>query len=102
MSGLLVGCDPGRGRPAGRHSGLRPDRLALSGGAHHLRPRADQLHDALDEPLDLPAGDRVPRPCFRGIDTLTAMTLVTELHDIRRFTSARALMAYIGLVPLRR
>jgi transposase len=30
------------------------------------------------------------------------MTLVTELHDIRRFDSARALMGYIGLVPSER
>jgi transposase len=37
--------------------------------------------------------------CFRGIDTLTAMVLLAELHDIRRFPSARALMAYVGLVP---
>ena len=37
--------------------------------------------------------------CFRGIDTLTAMTLVTEIGDIRRFRSARALMSYTGLVP---
>lgn len=37
--------------------------------------------------------------CFRGIDTVTAMTVVTELHDFRRFRSARELMAYLGLVP---
>jgi transposase len=37
--------------------------------------------------------------CFRGIETLTAMVLVAELHDFRRFQSARALMAYVGLVP---
>lgn len=37
--------------------------------------------------------------CFRGIDTLTAMMLLAELHDFRRFTSAPALMAYLGLVP---
>ena len=37
--------------------------------------------------------------CFRGIDTLTAMCLLAELHDFRRFSSARALMAYVGLVP---
>jgi len=36
---------------------------------------------------------------FRGIDTLTAMTLVAELHDFMRFDSARGLMAYLGLVP---
>jgi transposase len=37
--------------------------------------------------------------CFRGIDTVTAMTIVAELHDWRRFSSARQLMAYLGLVP---
>jgi transposase len=37
--------------------------------------------------------------CFRGIDTVTAVSLVAELHDFRRFRSARALMAYLGLVP---
>lgn len=36
--------------------------------------------------------------CFRGIDTTSAMVLVTELHGIERFPSARALMAYLGLV----
>lgn len=37
--------------------------------------------------------------CFRGIDTVTAMTIVAELHDFRRFTSPRPLMSYLGLVP---
>jgi transposase len=37
--------------------------------------------------------------CFRGIDTLTAMVVLAELHDFRRFTAAPALMAYLGLVP---
>lgn len=37
--------------------------------------------------------------CFRGIDTVTAVSLIAELHDFRRFRSARALMAYLGLVP---
>ena len=37
--------------------------------------------------------------CFRGIDTLTAMCLVAELHDFMRFDSARGLMAFLGLVP---
>ena len=36
--------------------------------------------------------------CFRGIDTLTAMVLVTELHGIERFRTAGELMAYLGLV----
>lgn len=37
--------------------------------------------------------------CFRGIDTVTAMTIVAELHDFRRFHSPRQLMCYLGLVP---
>lgn len=37
--------------------------------------------------------------CFRGIDTVTAMTIITELHDFRRFKTARALMGYLGMVP---
>lgn len=37
--------------------------------------------------------------CFRGIDTTTAMTLVSELHGFMRFQSPTQLMAYLGLVP---
>jgi transposase len=37
--------------------------------------------------------------CLRGIDTVTAVTIVAELHDFRRFHSPRELMAYLGLVP---
>jgi transposase len=37
--------------------------------------------------------------CFRGIDTVSAMTLVTELHGFMRFESPRALMNYLGMVP---
>jgi transposase len=37
--------------------------------------------------------------CFSGIDTITAITLLAELHDFRRFRSPSQLMAYLGLVP---
>lgn len=37
--------------------------------------------------------------CFRGIDIVTAVSIVAELHDFRRFRSARGLMSYLGLVP---
>lgn len=37
--------------------------------------------------------------CYRGIDTITAVTIVAELHDVSRFQTARQLMAYLGLVP---
>ncbi len=37
--------------------------------------------------------------CFRGIDTLSSMLILAELHDWSRFHDPRALMAYLGLVP---
>ena len=37
--------------------------------------------------------------CFRGVDTMTAMTVLAELGDITRFGSARQLMSYLGLTP---
>jgi transposase len=36
---------------------------------------------------------------FRGIDTLTAVTIATETCDFRRFPSAGSFMAFTGLVP---
>jgi transposase len=36
---------------------------------------------------------------LRGVSFLTAVGLVSELGDLRRFSSARQLMAYAGLVP---
>lgn len=47
-----------------------------------------------------PYGERVGAlRCFKGIDTVTAVCLVAELHDFRRFRSPRQLAAYVGLVP---
>jgi transposase len=37
--------------------------------------------------------------CFHGIDTVTALALVAELHTPERFPSPRQLAAYLGLVP---
>lgn len=36
---------------------------------------------------------------LRGVSTLTAMTILVELGDLRRFATAPQLMAAIGLVP---
>lgn len=40
--------------------------------------------------------------CLRGIKTLSAMSLLAEIGDVRRFHSPPALMAYFGLVPSER
>ncbi len=70
-------------------------------GIEHLEERLRALEEKLvalseKEPYREPVGWL---RCFRGIDTVTAMTLVSELHDFGRFESPRALMAYLGLVP---
>ena len=36
---------------------------------------------------------------FKGIATLSAMLLIVEITDFRRFPDPRALMAYLGLIP---
>lgn len=36
---------------------------------------------------------------LRGVDVVTAITVLSELGDLRRFDSPRQLMAYLGLVP---
>lgn len=37
--------------------------------------------------------------CLRGLDTLSALAIVTEIGDFGRFTSAEEFMAFVGLVP---
>ncbi len=36
---------------------------------------------------------------LRGINLLTAVTIVAEIGDLKRFASAPQLMAYLGVVP---
>jgi len=40
--------------------------------------------------------------CFRGIDTIIAMTILTEVNDFQRFQNPRSFMAFLGLVPSER
>jgi transposase len=37
--------------------------------------------------------------CLRGVDFLTAVTLVAEIGDFSRFSHPKELMGYLGLVP---
>lgn len=60
---------------------------------------------ALDRDLErIAATERYAAPvkklsCLRGISTLSALALIAEIGDFRRFQSPRQLMAYLGLVP---
>jgi hypothetical protein len=40
-----------------------------------------------------------PSPCRKAEPRITAMTILAELHDFRRFDDPRRLMSYLGLVP---
>lgn len=61
-----------------------------------LRQRADERLEAIaQDPAWREAVGRLR--CLRGVDTLSAVTLVLELGDARRFATARQLMAYVGL-----
>ena len=37
--------------------------------------------------------------CFYGIDTLTAISIITEIFEFGRFANPRSLMSYLGLTP---
>ena len=37
--------------------------------------------------------------CLRGVKTLTAMAIASEIGDVRTFRSPRQLMSWVGLVP---
>ena len=56
-----------------------------------------EIMRAAEEPELAPGVARLR--CFRGIDTLSAVTLLAEVGDFRRFGSAPAFMAFTGLVP---
>src|SRR5665647_742279 len=49
--------------------------------------------------VDLLAGAVARLRAFRGIDTLTAVTLLTETCDFQRFATAGSFMAFTGLAP---
>lgn len=61
----------------------------------------EQIDREIEELAQLPpVAEPIRRlRCFRGIDTLTAATLVAEVGDFRRFPTAASFMAYTGLVP---
>jgi transposase len=60
---------------------------------------------ALDEHLKEASQQEIYRDpvawmrCFRGIDTVTAMGIQTELCDFRRFESPRNLASFLGITP---
>lgn len=71
--------------------------VALEQNEQRLKVLEGQLEEqSLREPYREPVGWL---RCIRGIDTVTAMTLVSELHGFARFQHPRQLMSYLGLTP---
>jgi transposase len=87
-----------------RHRLEGPLKTALTAELEHLE-YLEMQRNALDRDIDMfsqqpPYNKYVDALCcLRGVKTLTAMTLLSEIDDIHRFRSPRALMAYFGLVP---
>lgn len=65
----------------------------------------DRRVAALDQQIESAAAGSVFWPvieglmALRGINLLTATTIMAEIGDLQRFTSAPQLMAYLGVVP---
>jgi len=84
---------------------LAPEDAVVLGEYLALLEYTLSRRDALDEQIEAIAltpayAAPVGRlKCYRAIDTLSAMVLLTELGDWRRFQSPAQLMAYWGLVP---
>jgi transposase len=70
---------------------------ALKARIAELKRLDERIADAAKEPAYAPRVAELT--VLRGIDVLSAMTILSELGDLRRFTSARQLMAAVGLVP---
>lgn len=66
-----------------------------------LMHRREMLERTLEEILPTtPFAETAFRlRCFRGIDTLSAMGLCTEVGDFRRFDKPSKLSAFLGIVP---
>jgi len=65
----------------------------------------DRQIEALDSDIEdiatrEPYRDMVAKlSCLRGISTLAAMVILSEVYDLRRFVTASAFMAFLGVVP---
>jgi transposase len=67
---------------------------------HHVQRRADLERQLEGVARKEPYAKLVGRlSCLRGISTLSALALLAEIGDFRRFDSPRQLMAFVGLVP---
>ena len=78
--------------------------LAFDSLMRALTQTKDRVRE-LDAAIEVAAQDEAVREpvallkCFKGIQTTTAMSIVTELYSFERFRSPRSLMAFLGMTP---
>ena len=68
----------------------------------HYDEVSERISDYNDEIEQLSTQDRYKDKsdalcCFRGVNTLSAMTLITEIGDVKRFSHPKRLTSYAGL-----
>jgi transposase len=83
------------------HDAAQATLVDAIGAVDALVHRRDQLERQIITALpDSPWTTQIGRlRCLRGIDTLTAAGLCSEIGDFERFARAEQLMSYVGLVP---
>ena len=70
---------------------------AVNAASRRVADMMAQMEQALPKWSLAPVVDSLK--ALRGIDQLSAMTLLSELGDIRRFDNPKQLMSFLGLVP---
>jgi transposase len=71
------------------------------GHLQYIETRLDHLDGQIEEIAlsEIYAPSVKKLRAFKGIGTLSAMILIAEITDFRRFANPRALMAFLGLIP---
>lgn len=69
----------------------------LDSGVDRLRALDAELGTVAEQASWQPLVARLR--CLRGIDTISALTLLAEVQDFHRFRSPRELMSFVGLTP---
>lgn len=68
--------------------------VSIDEADHHVDVLTARLHERLDDDVDMHLLMSIP-----GVGFITAATLVAELGDWRRFSHAKQVSAYFGIVP---
>jgi len=71
------------------------------GHLEYLSARISSLDNVIKEIADseIYAPSVKKLKAFKGLDILSAMILITEITDFRRFPNPKSLMAFLGLIP---